>query len=260
MSLFDTPALRLARADAPELAWRHRPAGPGRTTVVYLHGLGSDMAGDKARAIALWAERADAGLLALDYRGHGGSGGRFEDGGPGLWLRDTLDVLAAAGVTGPVRLVGSSIGGWVALLAARALGARCDGLVLIAAAPDITVQMQAGFTPAQHDGLARDGVAEVPTPWGPPFRISQSMLDDAAAHFVMRQPISIAAPVRLLHGQRDGEVPWRLSLAIAERLESEDVRVLLVKDGDHRLSRPDDLALLCEALASLETRRAASVA
>ncbi|NVN31705.1 alpha/beta hydrolase, partial [Endobacter medicaginis] len=150
-----------------------------------------------------------------------------------------------------VRLVGSSIGGWVTLLAARALGQRCDGLVLIAAAPDITTQMQAGFSPEQRAALARDGVAEVPTPWGPPFRISQSMLDDAAAHFVMRQKLMITAPVRLLHGQRDGEVPWPLSLAIAEHLEADDVRVLLVKDGDHRLSRPADLALLCEALASL---------
>ena len=124
--------------------------------------------------------------------------------------------------------------------------------MLIAAAPDITGQMEAGFSDAQRADLARDGVTEVPTPWGPPFRISRAMLDDARARFLMDRPIAIDAPVRLLHGQADGEVPWSLSLAIAERLSTPDVQVLLVKDGDHRLSRPGDLDLLRGALASLE--------
>jgi len=252
MSLLDTPALRLARPDAPALAFRHRPAGPGAPTILYLHGLGSDMNGDKARAVAAWAEPRGHGLLLLDYRGHGESEGRFEDGGLSAWQRDAEDAVAACAPSGPLWLVGSSIGGWVALLLGLSLPRRVAGMVLIAAAPDITTQMEAGFSAAQHADLARDGITEVPTPWGPPFRISRAMLDDARNRFVMGGPIAVAAPVRLLHGQQDSEVPWQLSLEIASRVANPDVQVLLAKDGNHRFSRPSDLALLEGALASLE--------
>ena len=239
----------LTREDGVRLAYE---ALPGRApTIVFLHGFGSDMSGAKADALAAWCVEHGQALLRLDVSGHGQSGGRFEDGTIGRWRDDALAVLDAASA-GDVVLVGSSMGGWLALLVALARPQRVIGLVGIAAAPDFTEDlMWAAATPAEQQVLMQVGHVDAPSEYGPPLRITRALIEDGRRHLLLRGPIALTMPVRLLHGQRDPDVPWETGLRLAERLAGEDVRVILVKDGDHRLSRPADLALLCRTVAGL---------
>ena len=239
----------LDRGDGIRLAYT---LSPGRSpTIVFLPGFRSDMTGDKATHLAqLCAARGQA-LLRLDYSGHGASGGRFEGGSIGRWTEDAL-VLIDRLATGQLVLIGSSMGGWVALLVALARPERVAGLIGIAAAPDFTERlMWQAMTPRQRETLLREGVLHVPSEYGDPYPITVRLIEDGRAHLLLDGPIALDCPVRLLHGQRDSDVPWETALRIAERVGSADVRVILVKDGDHRLSRPADLALLGETLASL---------
>lgn len=238
------------------LAALHRPAaepGGGRKgdgpTLVFLPGLRSDMTGDKASALARFGAGRGLATLRLDYSGHGESEGRFEEGSIAAWRDDALAVIASL-APGRVLLVGSSMGGWIGLLAGVALGTRLAGFVGIAAAPDFTRAMAAGLDAAQNAALDRGEIVRLPAE-PDPLPLTRAALDAGEACCVMDRPIRLSCPVRLLHGQRDAVVPWRTALAIAERVESEDCRVVLVKDGDHRLSRPQDIALLCETVASL---------
>ncbi len=229
------------------LAARHRPGdGP---TLVFLPGLRSDMRGDKATALSDHAGRRGRAFLRLDYSGHGESGGRFTDGSIGIWRDDALAVIEAL-APGPLVLVGSSMGGWIGLLLAMALGPRVQGFVGIAAAPDFTRAMEAGLDPGQRAALARDGVVMLPTT-PDPTPLTQRALEDGLACCVMDRPIPLSCPVRLLHGQRDTVVAWQLALAIADGIEGGDCQVLLVKDGDHRLSRPQDVQLLIATMDGL---------
>jgi len=227
---------RLDRGDGTHLAWIRTP---GRApTVVFLPGYRSDMAGEKATTLAAFCAARGQALLRFDYSGHGISDGAFEDGTIGIWARDALAAIDAL-TEGPLVLVGSSMGGWIALLTARARPDRVAGLVGIAAAPDFTeALMWQAMAPAERATLLREGVLRVPSQYGEPYAIT-------------RAPIAVTCPVRLLHGQRDPDVPWETALRITERVTSEDVRVTLVKDGDHRLSRPQDLTLLRETLSAL---------
>lgn len=225
-------------------------AGHG-PTIVFLPGLRSDMQGAKALALREAAAAWGRAMLRLDYAGHGASGGRFEDGCIGDWAADALAVIEAA-TRGPLILVGSSMGGWIGLLLARRLGARIAGFVGIAAAPDFTETMlRPALTEAQRRALERDGRFEVPNAYGDPLPITRRLLEDGAQNLVLGAPIPLACPVRLLQGQLDPDVPWRTALTLAARIESADVRVVLIKDGDHRLSRPEDLRLLVETVASV---------
>ncbi len=229
------------------LAARHRPGdGP---TLVFLPGLRSDMLGDKATALSAHAGARGRAFLRLDYAGHGESGGRFEDGTVGSWRDDACAVIEAL-APGPVVLVGSSMGGWIGLLLAMALGERVRGFVGVAAAPDFTRAMEAGLDAGQRAVLARDGV--VMLPGSPdPLPLTRRALDDGSACCLIGRPISLACPARLLHGLRDTVVAWQLAMAIADGIEGDDCQVLLVKDGDHRLSRPQDLRLLIAAVEGL---------
>ena len=240
---------RLDRGDGVELAWSlQRGHAP---TVVFLPGFRSDMKGDKATALAAWCAERDQACLRLDYSGHGASGGRFEDGTIGQWARDALAVIDHLS-DGPLVLVGSSMGGWIALLAALARKERIAALIGIAAAPDFTeALMWQAMMPAQRDTLMREGIIHVPSQYGDPTPITRGLIEDGRNHLLMNHPIAIDCPVRLLHGQRDPDVPWETALSIAERVASQDVQVTLIKDGDHRLSRPQDLALLQQTLGSL---------
>ncbi len=233
-------------ADDRRLAYRHRPGrGP---LVVFLPGYMSDMAGSKALALDAWAAAADRACVRFDYSGCGASGGRFDDGSIGRWTADALAVIAAVGGDGPVVLVGSSMGGWIALRVALALGPRVAGLIGIAAAPDFT-DWGLSLDDADREALATRGWIERPSAYGDaPYRYTRALLDDAPSQRVLGGGIAVDCPVRLLHGQADADVPWRLSLDLAQRLRSDDVQVTLVKDGDHRLSRPQDLALLARTL------------
>ncbi len=240
---------RLDRGDGIELAWARIE---GRSpTVVFLPGFKSDMTGDKATMLAtVCAERGQA-MLRFDYSGHGASGGRFEDGTITRWRDDTLAVIDQL-ATGPIVLVGSSMGGWMALLAALARPERVAALVGIAAAPDFTeTLMWEAMTFEERGVLMRDGVLLVTSQYGEPHPVTRALIEDGRAHLLLDGPIPLACPVRLLHGQRDADVPWELSLRVAEQVSFDDVQVLLVKDGDHRLSRPEDLSLLRRTLAPL---------
>jgi pimeloyl-ACP methyl ester carboxylesterase len=237
----------LDRGDGIGLAWRSLP-GRG-TGVVFLGGFNSDMTGSKAEYLAGWCEARGAPFLRFDYSGHGASGGRFVDGTIGRWAEDAATVIAAR-APGPQVLVGSSMGGWIALLLARRASRRA--VLGIAPAPDFTEDlMWAEFTPEQRATIERDGVWHRPSDYGAPYPITRALIEDGRRHLLLRTPLRIDVPVRILQGQRDADVPWRHALRIAEALTGEDVRVHLVKDGDHRLSRPADLALLGETLAPL---------
>jgi pimeloyl-ACP methyl ester carboxylesterase len=239
----------LDRGDGVQLAWIRRD---GRSpTVVFLPGFASDMTGMKAAALDAFCVARGQSLLRLDYSGHGASGGEFRDGTIGRWLLDAKHVIDAA-TTGRLLLVGSSMGGWIALLLARMLDDRMAGLVGIAAAPDFTERlMWQSMTPAERERLMRDGAIEVASDYGPATPITRALIEDGRRHLVLETEIELTAPVRLLHGQRDQDVPWELALTIAQRVTGEDVRITLIKDGDHRLSRPTDLALLTATVASL---------
>ena len=240
---------RLDRGNSIQLAWiRIEGRGP---TVVFLPGFRSDMTGDKATALAgLCAERGHA-MLRFDYAGHGASDGDFLDGTIGSWMEDALAAVDAL-TEGPLVLVGSSMGGWIGLLIALARPDRVAAFVGIAAAPDFTQRlMWESMTPTEKATLERDGVLYVPSQYGAPTPITKCLIEDGARHHVLTGRIPLRCPIRLLHGQADPDVPWQFALTIAEQAESADVQVSLVKDGDHRLSRPSDLALLRTTVAAL---------
>ena len=241
--------VRLDRGDGVSLAVRPLP---GRApTVVFLPGFRSDMEGDKASHLARLCAASGQAMLRFDYSGHGASGGRFEDGTISRWSEDALVAIDRL-TAGPLILVGSSMGGWIALLAALARPHRVAGLVGLAAAPDFTERlMWDAMAPPERTRLLTEGVLMLPSAYGPPTTITRALIEDGRRHLLLDAPIPITAPVRLLHGQADPDVPWETSLRLAARLAGADVRVILVKDGDHRLSRPADLALLGETLAPL---------
>lgn len=244
---------RLTRADAPTLAFENTPGeGPTR---VWLSGFRSDLTGTKATALAERAARDGVAFVRFDYSGCGQSDGAFEDGTISRWLDDTLAILDAV-TTGPLLLIGSSMGGWLALLAALERAERVKGLVLIAPAPDFTERLMWPDLPAEgRAAIERDGVWNRPSAYGDgPYPITRALIEDGRANLVLDGPIAFAGPVHILHGQADADVPWGLSLELAERLDSEEVRMTFVKNGDHRLSGPADLALIAETVDAMARR------
>lgn len=222
-----------------------RRAGRG-PAVIFLPGYASDMAGSKALALDAWMARTGRSFIRFDYRGCGESSGTFEAHTLEDWRDDALAVIDAT--QGPIVLVGSSMGGWIMLLAAVARPERVAALVGIAAAPDFT---QWGFNEAQKALLATDGRIAEPSPYGAPMITTRSFWESGQRNLLLGGEIALDMPVRLLQGQCDADVPWQTALTLAERLRSADVQVTLVKDGDHRLSRPQDLALLVATIESL---------
>jgi pimeloyl-ACP methyl ester carboxylesterase len=229
-----------------KLAYRlTRGAGP---LLVFLPGYKSDMTGGKACSVFDWAAANGRSCLLLDYSGCGESGGDFAGGTLSKWRDEVLALIDHIGGGGVV-LVGSSMGGWLMLLVGLALGLQLKGLVGIAAAPDFT---RWGFTDDQRATLASDGVLYQPNPYGAePTPTWAGLYDDGVTHELMDGPVAIDCPVHLLHGQADADVPWKLSLKLAAALTSSNVRVTLIKDGDHRLSREADVALLIDAVAGV---------
>ncbi len=238
---------RTDRGDGVALAWVRTPGrGP---TAVFLPGYMSDMTGAKAMLTESFCVDHGVACLRLDYSGHGASDGAFTDGTIGRWTDDALMLIDRL-VQGPLVLVGSSMGGWIALLATLARPERIAGLIGVAAAPDFTEDlMWQAMMPAERTQLERDGVLHVPSLCGDPTPVTAALIADGRTRLLLGQPIPLHCPVRLLHGQQDPDVPWQTALRLAERLQSDDVQVTLIKDGDHRLSRPSDLALLERALA-----------
>jgi len=244
------PPRRLDRGNGLSIAYHRLPGkSPG---VVFLGGFMSDMTGSKATALEAWAAARGHAFLRFDYQGHGASDGRFEDGTIGLWAADALAALD--GLTeGPHILVGSSMGGWIALLCARARAARVAALVGIAAAPDFTEDLiWRRLGDSDRETMMRVGVLHQPSAYADqPYAITRALIEDGRTHLLLGAPIAFDGPVRLLHGMRDPDVPWQRSTELADRLTAPDLRLILVKDGDHRLARPQDLALLTRTLDDL---------
>ena len=231
---------------------RDQGTGPG---LFWLGGFKSDMKGTKAAALSQWARENGRACTRFDYSGHGESGGDFRAGTIGRWLEESLAVFAAY-AEGPQVVIGSSMGGWLALLLLRELRRRKDakasaiGLVLIAPAVDFTeVLMWQRFPPKVKNEIETSGVWLRPSEYGEPYPITQRLIEEGRNHLLLGGMIETGCPVRILQGVQDPDVPWNHAVALTSRLAQDDVVLTLVKDGDHRLSRPEDIERLIKAVA-----------
>jgi pimeloyl-ACP methyl ester carboxylesterase len=238
------------RPDGARIAY-HKTKGKG-PCVVFLPGFRSDMKGDKALTLEAMCQARGHAFLRFDYTGHGESSGEFAEGTIGEWSRDAIAAIEAL-TEGPLLLVGSSMGGWIMLLAALEMRERIAGLVGIAAAPDFTeALMWTNMSDEQRTELIDNGVIYQPSDYDPePTPITMRMIEDGRKHLLLEGPITLDCPVRLIHGQRDYDVPWEWSERIADAISSEDVEVTFVKAGDHRLSEPNDLRRLTRVVGGL---------
>lgn len=245
----------LARAGRGSIAYRRRQGADGtagtaaRPGVMFLGGFMSDMAGAKAAWLEEFAAGAGLPYVRFDYTGHGRSEGAFTDGTIGGWLGDALDVFDGL-TAGPQILVGSSMGGWIALLLALRRPDRVRGIVGIAAAPDFTEDLiHCELDDVQRSRLMRDGVIQVPSDYGDqPYAITRRLIEEARDHLLLGGAIPLACPVHLVHGQEDADVPWETALRVMACIDGPNVAATLVKDGNHRLSREQDLVRIGAAV------------
>lgn len=243
----DDVARTLTREDGATIAYhRHDGKAP---CVVFLGGFMSDMTGTKARFLDAFCAARNQAFLRFDYFGHGASSGDFSQATVGRWKEDVLAVIDGLSA-GPLVLVGSSLGGWLMLLAGLARPERIRALIGIAAAPDATEDlMWQRFSPDIRATIATEGAVRLPSAYSEAGHlITRRLIEEGRLHLVMGAAIPLSCPVRLLHGMADRDVPWQTSAALAERLTGADVQLTLVKDGDHRLSRASDLVLLQQML------------
>lgn len=244
----------LTTPDGRRLAYSRTAPAPGTAArgVVFLGGLSSDMTGTKALFLEDWARGTGRAFLRFDYTGHGRSSGRFEDGTVGEWAQDAVDAIRAL-TDGPQILVGSSLGGWIALLLAHRRDVPVAGIVGIAAAPDFTEDfLLHDATPQQRAALLTRGATELESDYEEPTTMTARLLADGTNHLLLDRQLLIDAPLRLLHGTADTDVPVRTALRILDALgDGADARLILVKDADHRLSGAAELALLRSVLEEL---------
>jgi pimeloyl-ACP methyl ester carboxylesterase len=228
-------------------------ASPG---LLWLGGFKSDMRGTKALALDGWAAAHGRACVRFDYSGHGESGGAFVDGTIGRWLEESVAVFDQY-CTGPQVVIGSSMGGWITLLLGRALARRnqsmpratLKALVLIAPAPDFTEElMWKSFSPQVRDEIETKGVWLRPSDYGEPYPITRQLIEEGRNHLLLGSAIEVGCPVRILQGAQDPDVPWQHAFALAHRLPSDDVVLTMIQDGDHRLSRPQDIARMIAAV------------
>ena len=243
----DAGARSLARPGGATIAYRRVRGGtPG---IVFLGGFRSDMGGTKALFLEEYCRQRGHAYVRFDYFGHGESSGEFADGTVSRWCSDSVAVIDSL-TEGPQILVGSSMGGWIMVLAALARPERVCALIGIAAAPDATTDlMSARFNDEQRRELYEKGRVVLPSEFDPAgYLYTRTLIEDGNNNLVLRGPIPLTCPVRLLHGMEDRSVPWQQSLRLAEQLQSTNVALTLIKDGDHRLSRDQDLARLARVL------------
>jgi len=245
------PQLKFAQREDGQTIAYHRTSGksPG---LIFLTGYMSDMTGTKAIRLEHFCRARGLAYLRFDYFGHGDSSGEFTDGTIGRWADDATFALDNL-TEGPQILVGSSLGGWIMLLAALRRQERIAAILGIASAPDFTEDLITNMlTDEQKATMERDGVVPVYSPYDPePTPVTKLIIDEGRDHLLLRDEIPLDCPVRLIHGMKDPDVPWQTSLKIAEKLRSTDVEVILVKDGEHRMSEPEDLERLCVTLDGL---------
>jgi pimeloyl-ACP methyl ester carboxylesterase len=243
-------------AAARSIAVRARAgSAPG---LLWLGGFNSDMKGTKALALDGWAAEHGRAYVRFDYSGHGESGGQFADGTIGRWLEESLAVFERF-CSGPQVLIGSSMGGWLALLLAREIAGRggaasLAGLVLIAPAPDFTEElMWKGFSPEIRQEIETKGVWLRPSQYGDgtPYPITRNLIEEGRSHLLLGGSIAVGCPVRILQGAKDPDVPWQHAFALVHRLPADDVVLTMIQDGDHRLSRPQDIARIIAAVAEI---------
>ncbi len=241
--------------DLRQIAVRARAGAP--PGLLWLGGFNSDMRGTKALALDGWAAEHGRACVRFDYSGHGESGGAFIDGTIGRWLEECVAVFDRF-CAGPQVVIGSSMGGWMALLLARALAwrqaavprATLAGLVLIAPAPDFTEElMWKGFSPEVREEIETKGVWLRPSEYGEPYPITRRLIEEGRDHLLLGSAIEVGCPVRILQGAQDPDVPWQHAFALAHRLPRDDVVLTMIQDGDHRLSRPQDIARILAAVA-----------
>jgi pimeloyl-ACP methyl ester carboxylesterase len=244
-------------ADIRKIAVRARAGAP--PGLMWLGGFKSDMQGTKALALDGWAAEHGRACVRFDYSGHGTSEGAFADGTIGRWLEESVAVFDRF-CSGPQIAIGSSMGGWMALLLARALAQRkaqvpaatLAGLVLIAPAPDFTEElMWKSFSPEIRAEIETKGVWLRPSEYGEPYPITRRLIEEGRNHLLLGSAIEVGCPVRILQGAKDPDVPWQHALALAHRLPSDDVVLTMIQDGDHRLSRPQDIARIIAAVKEL---------
>ncbi|MGF1544018.1 MAG: alpha/beta hydrolase [Parvularculaceae bacterium] len=244
---------RLEIGDGASLAYARVAAADDdrRPGVLWLGGYRSDMDGTKATRLAEWAAATGRAFARFDYRGHGRSDGAFEDFVVSDWLADAKRALDAL-TRGPQILVGSSMGGWIAARLALAEPARVAGVVVIAPALDFTEKLvEPALDDAARASLETAGRLEVPSDYGAPTVYTRALIEDGRRLGLLGRPIPIAAPVRIIQGMADAEVPWRHAMALAEALASDDVEIALTKNGDHRLSTAADLERLVATIEAL---------
>ena len=243
----------LEKADGARIAY-HKLIGnsPG---LIFFGGFASDMTGTKALAIEQYARTCGQAFLRFDYQGHGQSSGDFSKGTIGTWLSDSLAIIDSQ-TTGPQILIGSSMGGWISLLAALERPERIVGLVGIASAPDFTEDLMWNkFEQSIKNTLLEDEIYYEPTEYNDaPYIITLPLIKDGRSRLVLREKLMIHIPIRLLHGLSDADVPYQLSVRLAEHVEAEDVEVILIKDGDHRLSKEKELKALMQQIDNLVAR------
>ena len=250
MSQSDPRLERLTLGDGTILAYHRWPgARPG---VLFLGGFTSDMTGAKATALDAWCRARGQAFVRFDYSGHGASSGQFADGTIGRWAEEAITVLDQL-TEGPQIVVGSSMGAWLMLLTALARPERIAGLLGLACAVGFTrYLLWDRLDDRLRERLRRERVISLPSPYGEPYIIALNLIEEAERHRLLDRPeLPIHGPVRLIHGMGDADVPWRISLEIANKLASPDVRLILVKDGEHTLSREQDLRLLTRTLGEM---------
>ncbi|MFD2204540.1 alpha/beta fold hydrolase [Kiloniella antarctica] len=257
MSKSDTkqPTLRpqfIERPDGERIAYIKTEGDKDLPGIVFLGGYMSDMTGSKATALEEFAVKNSQNFVRFDYMGHGQSSGKFTDGTIGRWTEDALAVIDDL-TTGPQVLVGSSMGGWIMLNAAIKRPNRTKALVGIAAAPDFTEDlMWDKFSPKIKDTLLNDGVYYEPSEYGDEsYAITLNLIEEGRKHLLLGSEQPIDCPVRLIQGVKDLDVPWEVAPQILESVRSKDVELTLVKNGDHRLSEPEDLARLCHIVSEI---------
>jgi len=241
-----TAGVSQLEVNGTRLAYRLRDGGS--PTLVFLPGYASDMQGTKALALDAFAQKRGLAMLRFDYSGTGESEGRFEDGTVGGWLDESLHLIDAV-TEGPIVLVGSSMGGWLALLIAARRPERIAALAGIAAAPDFT---DWGFGDEEKAELLRSGRQEQPNPYGPePYVTTLGFWESGEALKILHEPIAIDCPVRLIHGEADPEVPLDIAFRTMRQLRSSDVQLTVIKDGGHRLSEPGEIDTIVRTVAGL---------